>query len=257
MPRKARERRVCRLPEVGRFIPAHDQAADAPEIRLSVEEYEVLRLLDLEGLDQTACAQQMGVARTTVQAIAVEAHRKVARMLVEGRPLVISGGTYQVCGCDCCDACGSCRFSMQRACRSPLSERKDNIMRIAVTFENDQIFQHFGHTAAFKCYDVEDGKVVSTQVMPTEGSGHGALAGFLTSAGVQALICGGIGPGARNALEEAGIKLYAGVSGQADAAVAAFLAGTLTSVQGATCDHHHDGEHTCGEHGCGEHTCNH
>ena len=128
-------------------------------------------------------------------------------------------------------------------------------MRIAVTYENEQIFQHFGHTEAFKCYDVEDGKIVDSRVVPTEGSGHGALAGFLTREGVQALICGGIGPGARNALEEAGIALYAGVSGKADAAVDALISGTLTSVQGATCNHHHEEGHDCGSHDCGSHTC--
>lgn len=129
-------------------------------------------------------------------------------------------------------------------------------MRIAVTYENGQIFQHFGHTQQFKLYDVQEGKVVSAEVVDTNGSGHGALAGMLTALGADALICGGIGGGAQMALAAAGIRLYGGVSGDADAAAAALAAGELNYDPNARCDHHHhDGEHTCGEHGCGEHSC--
>ena len=131
-------------------------------------------------------------------------------------------------------------------------------MKIAVTYENGEIFQHFGHTARFKVYTVEDGKIVSSQVVDTNGSGHGALAGFLTGIHADALICGGIGGGARAALAEAGIKLYGGVSGSADKAAEALLAGSLSYNPDVTCSHHdeHHGEgHTCGDHGCGEHHC--
>ena len=86
-------------------------------------------------------------------------------------------------------------------------------MRIAVTYEDGNIFQHFGHSEQFKLYDVEDGKIVNTQVVDTNGQGHGALAGFLTGAKVDVLICGGIGGGAQNALAQAGIQLYGGVAG--------------------------------------------
>ena len=132
-------------------------------------------------------------------------------------------------------------------------------MKIAVTYENGQVFQHFGHTAQFKLYDVENGAVVSSKVVDTNGSGHGALAGFLAANGVDSLICGGIGGGAQMALAEAGIQLYAGCSGDADACVAQLLEGTLQFAQAATCDHHHGEEHTCGAHGCGshDHACGH
>ena len=131
-------------------------------------------------------------------------------------------------------------------------------MRIAVTYENGQIFQHFGHTAQFKVYNVEDGKIVSSQIMDTMGSGHGALAGLLSALKVDVLICGGIGGGAQNALAQAGIKLFGGVKGDADAAVESFIAGNLLYDPDAKCDHHdhHHGEgHTCGDHGCGSHNC--
>ena len=132
-------------------------------------------------------------------------------------------------------------------------------MKIAVTYENGQIFQHFGHTAEFKLYDIEDGKVTSEQVVSTNGSGHGALAGFLAVNKVDVLICGGIGGGAQNALAQAGIKLYGGVSGSADDAVNSFLSGTLGYNPDVRCSHHEhehgEGGHTCGSHGCGSHGC--
>lgn len=124
-------------------------------------------------------------------------------------------------------------------------------MKIAVTYENGNVFQHFGHTKQFKIYDIEGGKVVSSVVVDTLGSGHGALAGFLRDLNVNALICGGIGGGARNALNEAFIQIFGGVSGSADKAVEAFLGGTLGFDPNAMCNHHHEGEHSCGEHSCG------
>ncbi len=131
-------------------------------------------------------------------------------------------------------------------------------MKIAVTYENGQIFQHFGHTAQFKVYTVEGGKVVSSEVVDTNGSGHGALAGFLEDLGVNALICGGIGGGARFALQDADIEIYGGASGDADEAVEAFLSGALDFNPDACCNYHHDHGHDCDhhDHQCGGH-CGH
>ena len=129
-------------------------------------------------------------------------------------------------------------------------------MKIAVTYENGNIFPHFGHTEQFKIYDVNEGKITDERVVNTNGSGHGALAGMLSGLNVDTLICGGIGAGAQNALAEAGIKLYGGVSGSADDAVAALLSGNLVYNPDVKCNHHgheHHGEsHHCGEskHGC-------
>lgn len=128
-------------------------------------------------------------------------------------------------------------------------------MKIAVTYEDGKIFPHFGHTQAFKLYDAEDGKVISSRVVPTDGCGHGALAAFLREQGAEILICGGIGGGARMALDEAGIRLYGGASGDADAAVEALLRGALAYDPDAACTHHgHDEVHRCGGEG---HTCGH
>ena len=123
-------------------------------------------------------------------------------------------------------------------------------MRIAVTYENGTIFQHFGHTEQFKIYDVTDGAIVNAAVVDTNGSGHGALAGFLTDQKVEALICGGIGGGARDALAAAGIALYGGASGDADAAVKALVEGNLEYNPDTLCSHHEHGHHDHGH--CGE-----
>lgn len=128
-------------------------------------------------------------------------------------------------------------------------------MRVATTYDNGNIFMHFGRSEQFKIYDIQDGKVLNEQVVGTGGTGHGALAGLLANGGVDTLICGGIGGGAINALTQAGIMVYAGAQGSCDACVEALIAGTLAQTGEATCDcHGHDHEHTH-EHGesCGCH----
>lgn len=125
-------------------------------------------------------------------------------------------------------------------------------MKIAVTYDNGNVFQHFGKTESFKVYEVEDQKVVSSEVISSNGSGHGALAGLLAEQGVDVLICGGIGGGAQAALSEADIELCAGAQGNTDEAVEAYLKGELVS-SGVNCDHHGEG-HSCGHHEEG-HSC--
>ena len=130
-----------------------------------------------------------------------------------------------------------------------IQNRRVKEMKIAVTYDNGKIFQHFGRTEQFKVYEVEDNKVVSSEVIGSNGVGHGALAGLLSDRSVDVLICGGIGGGAQAALAEAGVELCAGAQGDADQAVEAYLKGELVST-GANCDHHGEG---CGG-GCGAHT---
>ena len=131
-------------------------------------------------------------------------------------------------------------------------------MKIAITYENGKVFQHFGHTENFKIYDVADGKIVSFEVVNTEGQGHGALSAFLKERGVEVLICGGIGGGAKQALSENGIRIFGGVTGDCDGAVNAYLKGELAFDPNVKCSHHdheHAEGHTCGDHGCGNHEC--
>ncbi len=126
-------------------------------------------------------------------------------------------------------------------------------MKLAVTYDHEMVGQHFGRTEFFKIYDISDGKVVSSEVVPTNGTGHGALAGFLHGRDTDTLICGGIGAGAREMLAMAGIRVYPGVMGNVDESVKSFLSGSLAYDPDTACSHH-DHEHGEG-HGCGTHGC--
>ena len=254
MPRPQRCRRVCKEPVFSRFTP--DTPTRLEPVILTVDEFEVIRLVDLHGKTHEQCARQMNISRSTVTEIYESARKKLAESLVYGKDLEIRGGRYHLCGGAAQSCCGPvCRFSAQESIPST-QEKGDACMRIAVTYENGQVFQHFGHTAQFKFYDVQDGTITASRIVDTNGSGHGALAGFLAANQVDTLICGGIGGDAQMALDQAGIQLYGGVSGSADEAVATFLAGQLNYNPNVMCSHHGHGEgHTCGDHGCGSHGC--
>ena len=237
MPRPTRCRRIARIPAFRSFSP--DDVDSSESVSLTIDEYEALRLLDGEGLTQEECALRMNIARTTVTAIYDSARKKIADVIVNGKRLLIAGG--------CCEY-------EPVEINQDIMPKRSSAMRIAVTSENGEIFQHFGHTEQFKLYDVEDGKIVSQQVIDTNGYGHGALAGFLNAIHADVLICGGIGMGAQMALSDAGIRLCAGVSGSADEAAKAFAEGKLEFGTDANCnchEHHHEGD--CGHGHCGEH----
>lgn len=261
MPRPTKCRSICHFPEVLEFVPVNEtkeaEKQEQTAIIMTVDEYETIRLMDYEGMSQEQCCELMQVGRTTVQKIYENARKKLALMLVEGRSLRIEGGEIKLCDGrrrNC--GFGACyKQEYQRTYQKTEGDRK---MRIAVTYEDGKIFQHFGHTEYFKVYEVEDGKVVSSMVVDTNGSGHGALAGVLNALDAEVLICGGIGGGAQMALAAANIKLYGGVSGDADAAVEAYLAENLEYNPNVKCNHHgeHHHEGGCGSHGCGgEHHC--
>ncbi len=125
------------------------------------------------------------------------------------------------------------------------------LMKIAATYENGEIFQHFGRTENFKIYTVEDKKIISSEIISSNGIGHGALVGYLQENNVSTLVCGGIGAGAKNMFASAGINLYPGASGNADAQVEALLAGNLVFDPETSCNHKHDDE----EHGHEGHEC--
>lgn len=265
MARTEKKRRVCKMPKNCQFYSEKEKNHG---IVMKVEEYECIRLIDYMAFTQEECAMQMQVSRATVQSIYASARKKLSRFLVEGMSLQIEGGDYRLCEGDSskegCSGKGFCSLESGRrqasrydmyAANNMNKERR--IMKIAVTYENGQVFQHFGHTEQFKVYEVEDGKIVKSEIVDTNGQGHGALAGFLFNGGVDVLICGGIGGGARNALAEAGIELYPGAQGDADAQVESFIAGTLNYDPDTMCSHHeHDHEGGgCGNHegGCGHH----
>lgn len=251
MPRPKRCRRVCQMPRLSSFGP-EGNPSDTPAITLSIDEYETLRLVDYLKLTHEQCAARMEISRTTVTEIYENARYKVAQCLVNGMRLMISGGNYRLCEGQ--QPCGRpCVHCSQR-----VPSKGEVMMTIAIPYQNGQIFQHFGHTEQFKLYQVENDQIINKMLIPTNGSGHGALATLLSRLQVDVLICGGIGGGAQMALAEAGIKLYGGVQGDADEAAQALVNGHLTYDPNARCDHHdHEHDHACGEHGCGshEHSC--
>ena len=222
------------MPVYRAFSP--DEVPDAPSVQMTVDEYETIKLLDGDGLTQEECSARMCISRPTVTAIYDSARKKLADALVNGKQLLIVGGCYA--------------YEPMKLQQTIVKKGRNN-MRIAVAYENGEVFQHFGHTEQFKLYDVDSGRIVAEQIVDTNGSGHGALAGFLQAAQVDALICGGIGMGAQMALADVGIRLYPGVHGAADEAAMALAAGDLQYDPNARCDHHHD--HSGESHGCGRH----
>lgn len=120
-------------------------------------------------------------------------------------------------------------------------------MKIAVTYENGKVFGHFGHTQEIKTYIVDADKIISEEMLDLEGKGHELIVDVLSKNNVDTLICGGIGKGAKDALEKAGIKLYGGVEGNADESVKELLNGTLKYNANVECEHHehHEEGHTC------------
>lgn len=113
-------------------------------------------------------------------------------------------------------------------------------MKIATTYDisTNTIFQHFGKTQSFKIYEIEDGKIIKSDVIDNGGFGHHDLATYLKNLGIETLILGNRGQGAIDALNNAGIKQLAGITGNPDDAVAAFLNGTLKDNPDAKCNHH-------------------
>ena len=124
-------------------------------------------------------------------------------------------------------------------------------MKIAVTYDNGEVFQHFGHTEQFKIYEIENDKVINEEIIDTNGTGHGLLCELLISRGVNALICGGLGSGTRNILKQNNIKVYPGVVGNVDKVIEDFINDRLNYDENKKCDHHeHEHEHNCESHDC-------
>ena len=241
MARPQKKRRVLGEPEYATFNP--DGISSGSDVVLSVDEYEVIRLVDYERMTHEECCRRMAISRTTVTEIYERARYRLAEAIVNGRLLRIEGGHYQM--------------SQDRPLFGKIEKAKgESAMRIAATYEDGKIFQHFGHTEYFKIYDVENEDVVQSQIVSTNGNGHGALAGFLLENGVDVLVCGGIGGGAQMALRSAGIQLFGGVSGDADEAVKALLGGVLKYNPDVRCSHHEEG-HSCSHHHGEGHGCSH
>lgn len=245
MPRPKRCRQICQYPDYWSFAPLSDAKEEVVE--LALDELETIRLIDYFSLSQVDCAEQMGVSRTTVTSMYNRARKKIAESIIGGKKLEINGGNCKVK-----------KTSVYTLC----NKKGKDIMRVAIPYENGEIFQHFGHTEKFKVYDIENGVINNSTIIETQGEGHGAIAGFLQTNEVDVLICGGIGDGAVKALLSANIDIYAGARGLADDFANAFTEGKLVSASEPTCNcsghHDHNQERNCehdhvNSHGCSCH----
>ena len=241
MARKCKPRYLYKEPEFTIFS-ANNNSKE--EVELSLDEYECIRLIDEENLSQDECARSMGVARTTVQAMYDHARKVIAKLIIKGYKLKITGG--------------NCVFLDHSTYES---NKENHKMKVAITYEDGMVFQHFGHTETMQVFTVEDDKILNVELIPAQGQGHAQIAQFLKDHGIDVVICGGIGGGAIQALNDLGIKLYQGVTGKTEDAINSLLKGQLISIgfagndiEGGHCCSHHDGDHECCHHD-GDHEC--
>lgn len=123
-------------------------------------------------------------------------------------------------------------------------------MKYAICAHQEQVFQHFGKCPGFQIVEIENGEIMSSIYISSNGNGHSALVKFLIEQHIHTLVCGGIGEGARNALTEANIKYISGASGHIDIITNKLTKGTLKDDPRGACNHHHDAHEGCGEHTC-------
>lgn len=250
MSRPQKKREICCLPKCNKFSPINQSDK---KVILSLDQFETIRLIDYEKLTQEECSLEMKVARTTVQSIYDEARAIIADAIINSKHLIIEGGNVNLCDNE--KNCESCNRECPKRIVRNTNFKENNNMIIAATYENGQIFQHFGHTKQFKIYEIEDKQIKSFKVINTNGSGHSALSGFLKNLNVNILVCGGIGSGAINALNALGIEIYGGVIGDSDTIIHSLINGILIQDNKANCDHHNHGEKKHLQHKCGEHSC--
>jgi predicted Fe-Mo cluster-binding NifX family protein/predicted DNA-binding protein (UPF0251 family) len=203
---------------------------DLEQLQLGLPELETLRLLHVEGLTQEQAAASLGVSRSTVSRMADRAHRVVAQALVEGKALHIGGGPA---------VARSLLIQKEQSSRIPILQ-KGTPMIVAVPYADGRVNPHFGATQAFLIAQAEGTDIMESSLFELDGMQHNhqGIAGFLKDQGVEAILAGGMGYPMQEALKAAGFALYCGVSGDATAAVLAFLRGEIEPSE-ATCGHHH------------------
>lgn len=121
-------------------------------------------------------------------------------------------------------------------------------MKIAVASMQDEVSQHFGHCEKFKIFEIENNAVVSVgEIINPATHSHGQIPAMLMQHGVNVVIAGGIGTGAKQLLQNANISVYSGINGNVKDAVALFLSGSLVDAN-TDCGHHHGDDHGHGHH---------
>lgn len=215
MPRPRKSRKVCHFPRNLSFSPTEFIGEKVP-VLLTVDEYETIRLIDLEGFSQEECGEWMGVARTTVQMIYASARKKLAQMLVEGRPLRIEGGDYRLCdGAKECSQPICFKQYYAKGYGKPTASR-----RIAVPYEAGKIRRDFESAQQIKIYDIRENQILASRLVDAGETDSRMLPGILTALQTDVLICDQISGGTKLALEAGGIHLITGIYGEADMVIA-------------------------------------
>ncbi len=226
MGRNKQLRQVCSTPMISGFRPYGRGQSKGDSIELLFDEYEAIRLLDYEGRQQAEAAELIKVSRPTLTRIYIEARKKMAKALVEGCKLIITGGNVDF-------------ISYQ--------QNKTNIVimnqKIAIPTNEGALWPHFGKAPQVTIVTIEDGKVKESSVYDSSEHEHGAMPRFIASHGCTDVLCGGLGAGAVNMLNQLGIQVHAGAPAIAiDELLSQYLGGTITYGDGSC---HHDG---CGGH---------
>ena len=202
MARPRKFRKVCHFPRTLTFLPEGEQTTDNP-VTLSIDEYETLRLIDKEGKSQEECSISMKVARTTVQSIYMMARKKVADAIVDGRPLIIAGGDYDLCN-------GRVEYCPRKDCFKKLlhgryQKKKEEYVRVAIPRKSEQIAKDFMDAEEFILIDFWKKQKEEIQYIKTEEKKRASFS-------VDAVLCNGIDEASRKALEEVDVRYYSGIS---------------------------------------------
>ena len=230
MPRPRKCRKVCCLPDNDGFVPVRGGEELTP-IVLNVDEYESIRLIDREGFSQEQCGEYMRIARTTVQQIYAAARKKLADALVEGLPLRIEGGDFQLCdGNEDYCGCGGCRRHRRGCVQQNIME--DRKMRIAIPLDENK--QDVCIVLARAPYFLfwEDGKdtILENPAAQAHGGAGIQAAQFLVDNGVNVLITVRCGQNAADVFKAAGMKIYKSANKAAADDLTAFEDGILSEL---------------------------
>lgn len=221
MSRPQKCRRVCAEPRFSQFAPQGVQGRET--IILSTDEYEVFRLVDYENKTHEECAKQMDISRTTVTEIYDSARKKIAKFLVNGLSLKISGGNYRICdgSASCCMGrkCGRAADAVQSISNPEKIEKPQGVVRVAIVCENEDVSPHFGHSQSFVLYDVKDGDIIFKNTVKLSNVPRGTLPDILKEFHADKLICDGIGTVALGRLQENGIEIFSEISGSVEQAI--------------------------------------
>lgn len=237
MSRPIKPRRVCHLPLFTEFSAMDGNKKVS--VTLTVEEYEIIRLLDYLGFDQERCAKQMQISRGVVQQLYVSARKKIAQSLTEGLSLKIKGGHYALCkdmhNCYMVD-----RSKQQDSCK--LAKEK-NELKILVAEHTDDDDRDISELQSFHFYDLVGGKIVRQEEILIAVRNELDFVAALKSLDINVVFAFKMGLGYRNKLNEAGIWMFLGVKGKADDIMQAFLHDTLTCDEKINC-HYNTGMQT-------------